>query len=359
MAKSLFIPGPVDVLPEVAARMSSPMIGHRGKEFSELLEDVTEKMKRLMLTENLVFISTSSSTGLMEAAIRNCVKTRCLNVGIGAFSDRWYDITAGNGKDAEFLSVEWGGAMNREVLEGIDEKLSGGEYDAITVVHNETSTGVTNPLEEIAEVVKKHDVSLLVDCVSSMGGIKVDVDKWGIDVALFGVQKAMGLPPGLAVCSVSEQVMEKSKDVSNRGYYFDFQVFKKYLDKKQTPATPTIPHMFALDYQLDRILEQEGLENRFKRHEELGKITRQWVKKMGFELFPREKEYCSDTVTCVSNTLGIDCNELKSKLADRGYVFANGYGRLANKTFRIAHMADRQPDELRAYLETIEDILGI
>jgi len=355
MAKKLFIPGPVDVLPDVLKKMSEPMIGHRGKEFSDLLMSATEKVKRLMFTENTVFISTSSSTGLMEAAIRNCVGKKCLNIGNGAFSDRWHQITVSNGKEADFLSLEWGKVVTPEA---VDERLSTGEYDALTLVHNETSTGVTTPIYEIAEVVKNYDVSFLVDTVSSMGGIKVEIDKLGMDVCLFGVQKAMALPPGLAVCSVSDRAMEKAKSVENRGYYFDFLTFKKYLERGQTPTTPAIPHLRALDYQLDRILNEEGLENRFTRHKEMGDLVRGWAKK-NFALFPEEERYCSDTVTCIKNTREADVSELKQKLAEKGYVFANGYGNLADKTFRIAHMGDRTMGELKGYLSAIDGILGL
>ncbi len=355
MAKKLFIPGPVDVSPEVLAKMSEPMVGHRGREFSSIMMSTIEKLKKLMFTENTVFLSTSSSTGLMEAAVRNCVDKKCLNIGNGAFSDRWHEITKSNGKEADFLSLDWGKAVTPEL---VDEMLSTGEYDALTMVHNETSTGVTSPLSEIAEVVRNYDVSFLVDTVSSMAGIKVEVDKLGIDVCLFGVQKAMALPPGLAVCSVSDRAMEKAKSVGNRGYYFDFITFQKYLKKEQTPTTPAIPLLRAMDYQLDRILNKEGLENRFRRHERMGNLTREWAKK-NFSLFPEEERYCSNTVTCISNTRGVDCNELKQKLADRGYVFANGYGKLADRTFRIAHMGDRTIGELKEYLSAIEEILGL
>lgn len=353
MAKKLFIPGPTDVSPDVFEAMSKPMIGHRGKEFSNLLENCVENLKKLMFTENNVFICPSSSTGLMEAAIRNCVKERCLNVGNGAFSDRWYDITKANGKEADLLQLEWGNAPTPEL---IDERLSSGKYDAITVVHNETSTGVTAPIYDIATVIKNYDVSFLVDTVSSMGGIKVEVDKLGIDVCLFGVQKAMALPAGLAVCSVSDKALEKSKSIANRGYYFDFLTYLKYWGRRETPTTGAISLIQGLGYQLDKILNREGLENRYIRHDEMGKLCRRWAKE-NFELLPEEK-YASNTVSCIKNTREVDCTDLKQKLSDRGYVFANGYGKIADKTFRIAHMGDRTLDELKEYLNAIDEILG-
>jgi len=190
-----------------------------------------------------------------------------------------------------------------------------------------------------------------------MGGIKVEVDKLGIDVCLFGVQKAMALPAGVAVCSVSERALEKAKSIENRGYYFDFLTYLKYWGKKQTPTTGAISIMQGLRYQLDKILNKEGLENRFRRHREMGRLCRKWAKK-NFDIFPEEK-YASDTVSCIKNTRGINCNDLKQKLAGRGYVFSNGYGKLADRTFRIAHMGDRTVDELKEYIDTIDEILGL
>ncbi len=355
MNRKLFIPGPTDVSQELYEAMSKPMIGHRGKDFSILFEETVDKLKKLMFTDERVYISTSSSTGLMEAAVRNCVKNKCLNVGNGAFSCKWHDITKANGKQADMLSLNWGEAPTAEL---IDEALSKDDYDAITLVHNETSTGVTAPIKEIAEVVKEHDVTFLVDTVSSMGGIKVDVDRWGIDVCLFGVQKAMALPAGLACCSVSEKALKKSMNVDNRGYYFDFQVFEKYNKKNQTPTTPAISILNGLNHQLDKILNSEGLGNRFQRHEEMGELTRKWIKEKGFELLPEDR-YASNTVSCVKNTRGIDCESLQKKLYERGYVFSNGYGKMKNNHFRIAHMGDRKPEELREYLDVIEKLADL
>jgi predicted phosphoserine aminotransferase len=350
--KKLFIPGPTEVRKEILQVMSTPIIGHRSKEFSQLLEEVTPKIQKLMYTQNTVFLSTSSSTGLMEAAVRNCVNKRCLNLMCGAFSDRWHDITKANGKEADMLKVEWGKAITPEMLK---EKLESGDYDAITLVHNETSTGVMNPLYTLSEVMKDYpDVLFLVDTVSSMGGVKIDVDKLGIDICLFGVQKALALPPGLAVCSVSEKALERAKQVDNRGYYFDFLVFLKYLGKGQTPATPTIPHIFALNRQLDDIFA-EGLENRFKRHEKMANIVREWAQQ-NFELFA-QKGYESNTMTAIKNTRGISIADLCAGLEKKGFVISNGYGAIKEKTFRIAHMGDAQVEDIKELLENIDELI--
>jgi len=347
----LFTPGPVDVLPDVLKQMGKPIIHHRGKEFSELLTNCVDKLKKLMYTQNNVFISTSSSTGLMEAAIRNCVKNRCLNIVNGAFGERWHQIALANGKQADLLQVEWGKGVTPDL---VDKKLSEGEYDSVTLIHNETSTGVCNPLYEISEVIKNHDVCFLVDTVSSMGGVKIEVDKLSIDVCLFGSQKALALPPGLSACSVSEKAMKIAETVPNRGYYFDFLVFQKYWLKGQTPTTPPIPQMNALNYQMDKIFK-EGLEQRYKRHIEMAEITRKWTKE-NFELFAEEK-YASNTLTCISNSKNINVEDMISELRKRGYQISNGYGKIKGKTFRIAHMGDRTVDEMKELLKNIDEIL--
>lgn len=359
MKPRLFIPGPVDVCDDVLESMCKPVIGHREPAISDLLDSLEDGLRKLMYTENTVFTIASSSTGLMEAGVRNLVKKGCLNIVNGAFSDRWSKITVGNGKETDRLEVEWGDAVDSKVL---DEKLSTGEYDAVTLVHNETSTGVMTPLDEVAEVLKKYDdILLLVDTVSSLAGVKVEVDKLDIDFCLSGTQKCFAVPPGLAMCSVSERAFERANEVEDRGYYFDLLVHKKYWSKerKQTPSTPAISLMYALDYQLQKILEKEGLENRFKRHREMAEYTRDWAVGKGFEMYPKRKEIMSDTVSCMSNNLDHDLKELSSKLRDRGYVFSNGYGKLKGKAFRVAHMGDRQPEDLKTYLQAIEEILGL
>lgn len=354
MHKKLFIPGPVEVREEVLKEMSRPMIGHRAKEFSVLYDEIVPKMRKVLNTENLVILSTSSATGLMEGAIRNCVKRRALNTVCGAFSERWHEITVANGKPADVLEVEWGKAIKPEM---IDEKLKTGKYDAITVVHNETSTGVANPLSEIAEVMKNYpDVLFLVDCVSSMAGYNLKVDELGVDVILAGVQKCFGMPPGFAVCAVSEKAIRKAETVENRGYYFDFLEFKKYHERSQTPATPSISHMYALNYQLDCFLK-EGMENRQMRHKKMADMTRQWAGEH-FKLFP-EEGYESITLTVIENTRNIVVADLIKELARDNIQIANGYGKIKEKTFRIAHMADITPEEIEDLLGKIDHILKI
>ncbi|MBI5158730.1 alanine--glyoxylate aminotransferase family protein [Candidatus Micrarchaeota archaeon] len=350
----LFIPGPVDVSEESFKAMSEQMIGHRSKNYAALHGEVVPKLQQLMYTKNRVFIGTSSATGWMEGAVRNCVKKKCLNLVCGAFSERWHTITRDNGKQCEKLEVEWGKAIKPEMVE---EKLKTGEFDSVTLVHNETSTGVMNPVKEISEVVRKHDgVLLFVDTVSSMGGAKIPVDELGIDVCLFGTQKDLALPPGLAFCSVSEQAFERAKTVENRGAYFDFIDFDKYAQKNNTPSTPNVSLIRGVNHQLGKWLA-EGLDKRYEKHAKMAERVREWGKK-NFALFP-EPGYESQTLSVMTNTRNISVEDLNTKLKAKGVMIGNGYGKIKEKTFRIAHMGETTLDDINALLAMIDEILGL
>lgn len=351
--KRLFIPGPTEVRPENLAALARPQIGHRSSEFSDLYNGLAPKLQRLLETQAPVFLFTCSSTGVWEAAIRNCVRERVLCCMQGAFSDRWHKVAVANGKRADKLQVAWGKAITAEM---VDEALASGQYDAITVVHNETATGVMNHLGEIAEVLKRYpNVMFLVDAVSSMAATRIPVDAWGIDVCLAGLQKAFALPAGLTVASVSREALEKAKTIEGRGYYFDFLEMLKYHERGQTPATPAIPQLQALDAQMDDILA-EGLEARFARHEALAEIVRAWARRH-FGVFA-EEGYESVSLTCVANTRGISVAGLNKELGRQWAAISNGYGELKEKTFRIAHMGDTQEWEIRGLLAVLDRILG-
>lgn len=356
MHKKLFIPGPIEVKQDVLQKMSSNMIGHRSKEASELQRSISDKLKKLFYTENEVLLSTSSGSGLMEAAVRCCTKRRAAVFSIGSFGDRWHEMAESNGIEADLFRSEPGSITTPEM---VDEVLATGKYDLVTITHNETSTGVMNPIKEISRVVKKYpDVIFCVDTVSSAGGVKIEVDELGIDICITSSQKALGLPPGLSICTITDKAVEKARTVKNRGFYLDLVNLYDTVKKKdyQYPSTPNLSLMFALDYQLDCIME-EGLENRFKRHLEMAEYTRTWAKR-NFELFPDEK-YASVTLTTVKNTKGVSVKNLNAELGKRGFAISNGYGNLKEKTFRIAHMADLTFDDVKELLITIEDILSI
>jgi len=351
--KRLFIPGPTEVRPENLAALARPQIGHRSEDFKILYRSVTGKLRRLLGTDGKVFLFTCSSTGVWEAAIRNCVARRVLCCMQGAFSDRWITVAQTNGKEADELRVDWGRAIRPEA---IDRALATGKYDAITVVHNETSTGVMNRLDEIAAVVGRYpEVTFLVDAVSSMAGTRIDVDRLGIDVCLAGLQKAFALPAGLTVGSVSPKALDKARTIAHRGYYFDFLEMLKYDEREQTPATPAIPQIHALDAQLDDVIA-EGPDARFERHAMLARVVQSWARRH-FSVFA-EEGFESPTLTCVANTRGISVGDLNRRLAEQHAAISNGYGSLKEKTFRIAHMGDTQEWEIRGLLASIDHILG-
>lgn len=351
----LFTPGPVEVRPEILLAMATPQIHHRSPECADLYAELQPKLKKFLYTDQTVFLFTSSSTGAMEAAVQNTVRKKCLNLVNGAFAGRWHQITQACGLPCEALEVPWDKAIKPEQVE---EKLATGEFDAVTLVYNETSTGMLNPLPEIAEVVHRFpDVMLLVDAVSAMGGVKIEFDRLGLDVLLAGVQKAIALPPGLTICAVSDRALKRAEEVKPKTYYFSFPVMLKYHNKNQTPSTPSTAHMFALNAQLDAMFA-EGLERRFARHEEMASLVQAWAKEK-FDIYP-EEGYWSKTLTCVVNTRGIDVAALnKTLVEEHGMRIANGYGDLKEKTFRIAHMGDLTTADIRGLLATIDMILGI
>ncbi|MBI5440184.1 MAG: alanine--glyoxylate aminotransferase family protein [Deltaproteobacteria bacterium] len=353
MRKKLFIPGPVEVSDDVVNAMSAPMIGHRSKDYAALQKRVTDGLKVLLGTQDPVFLSTSSAFGVMEGAVRNLVQRRCASFGNGAFADKWHDVTKRCGIESDLFKVEWGQPVTPEA---VDQALSTGKYDAMTVVHNETSTGVMSPLDEIAEVMQKYpDVSFIVDTVSSMSAVPLDVSKLKTDVLLAGVQKAFGLPPGLAVFAVSPRALEKAKKTPNRGYYFDFEEFEKGAEKDNTPSTPCVTIIYGLEYQLGKMM-REGLVNRYERHRLMAERTREWIRSEGFELFAPEG-YRSMTLTAGVNDGRTDLELLKKLAGERGFAIDNGYGKIKNKTFRIAHMADFTLQDLEELFGVLHDLL--
>jgi len=354
MAKKLFIPGPVEVHPEILQAMATPMIGHRMKEYAVLHKSVKEKLKQLLFTEGKVFLSTSSAFGVMEGAVRNLVANRCANFCNGAFSNKWHDVTKRCGKEADAFKADWGKPITPEM---VDAALSTGKYDCITLVHNETSTGVMSPLPEIAEVLKKYpEVTSIVDTVSSMSALKIPVDELGLDCCLFGVQKAFALPPGLAVFTASAKALEKCLTIEGRGYYFDFAEFDAADEKDNTPSTPCISQIFAIDKQLDRMFA-EGLEKRWARHQALQDRVGRWIEENGFGFFADEP-YRSRALTCATNTKGADLATAKKLLAERGYAFDDGYGKIKGQTFRIAHMGDTRLEDIEEFLAVVDEVLA-
>lgn len=360
---SFFLPGPTEVHPEVLAAMARPMIGHRGPAMTGLLADVDPMLRRLFGTERPVYVSTSSATGFMEAAIRNLSRRRILCLVCGAFSKRFHDIAERCGRPADRLDVAWGAPNLPEDLRATLREADG-RYDLVTVVHSETSTGVLNPIAEIADVTAEFDdVLLAVDGVSSVGGLPIEFDDWGLDFLLTGSQKALALPPGLAFAAASERALERARDIPERSYYFDLLEFERRAADHSTTNTPAVSLLFALQAQVHRI-EAEGLAPRFERHARMARRTHEWTAWLG-EASDRSfavqapAGYRSPTVTAVTMPDGLNGPDVVRSLAGRGITIAPGYGKLKEASIRIGHMGDHTPAELEVVLAEVADVLGI
>ncbi|MEA2071810.1 MAG: alanine--glyoxylate aminotransferase family protein [Asgard group archaeon] len=354
MRKRLFIPGPTEVFPEVALQQAKPMIGHRPKEFTELYTGIISKIQEFFGTDYLPIVHTASGTIFMDITARSLVKERALCCTCGAFSERFAITLEDAGIKVDKLAVDWGKAIKPDMVR---EKLSSGKYDTVTVCHNETSTGVRNPIYEIGEMIAKEfpDVIYVIDSVSAMGGDKVEPEKIHSDMIFASTQKCFALPPGLSISILSDKAIERSEEVPNQGRYTSLKVLKSYWDRKQqTPATPAVSLLYALDYQLDQMVE-ETQEKRYQRHADMAKWTQKWAKKH-FEMFP-EEGYESVTVSTIKNTLGKSVADLNKELAKRHFMISNGYGsKLKEKTFRIGHMGDWTVPDVKEVCHHIEDI---
>lgn len=350
----MFVPGPVDVADEVLQAQAAPMLPHRSKEFEAIYRRASEKAQQLFYTQYRVFLTASSGTGLQEAAIRNFVDKRVLSIVNGAFADRWYEVAVSNGKDVEKLSFDWDAPASPE---RIADTVRKGGFEALTIVHNETSTGLQNPVKEVAEAVRavSPDTLILVDAVSSLGGARIEMDAWGLDMVLTSSQKCLALPPGLALGAVSDRAMEKAKSVENRGWYFDLVRMEKHRLKDSSPATPAMSLIFALDFQLDRILA-EGIDNRFARHSAMAKRVQGWADTHDLSMYAPEG-YRSQTVTTIKNERGINVSELNTFLKQREMRIAGGYGPIKDTTFRIAHMGEIQMEDIERLLKAMEEYL--
>lgn len=358
-----FLPGPTEVRPETLAAMAQPVIGHRSEEIQALIGSVQPELKHLFGTKRPVYISTSSATGMMEAAITNLSRKRALCLVCGAFSGRFHAIAEATGRQADRLAVEWGEANLPEDL----RKLLAEDrhrYDLVTVVHSETSTGTLNPVREIAAVVAEFDdILLAVDTVSSMGGAPLWMDDWGLDYVLTGAQKALALPPGISLAAASERALARAGEIEHRGFYFDLLKFEKSLDRMMTPNTPAVSLMFALRHQLAHIVD-EGLEARWRRHQQMADHTHLWLARLAAETGRRFEiiappGYRSPTVTAVRlpDPEEMGGPEVVNRLRERGYAIAAGYGKLKQETIRIGHMGDHTMEQLEDLLEELGKVL--
>jgi aspartate aminotransferase-like enzyme len=337
MAYKLFIPGPVAVSEKTLRAMTHPMIGHRSADFVALYRSLQPDLRLLFGTNDPVYLSTSSAWGAMEGSIRNVVVKKVLNCMNGAFSDKWYDVSLRCAKQATALQFEWGQPVDAEAVR---RELSTGAFDAVTLIHNETSCGCMSDLRSLMAVIRGFpEVISIVDTVSSLSALAIPKDELGIDIMITGSQKALALPPGLSLVSVSARALERAAQVHDRGYYFDLVEFQRNHENGMTPSTPIIPIIYALQSKLEDI-RAEGLEARYARHVRLNQAVRAWGEGVGLQLFPQEG-FGSVTLNCFSNTPGYDLTALNRILkAKYNLVIDGGYGKLKGKTLRISNMGD-------------------
>ena len=355
MSYKLFIPGPIAVSEKTLRAMAQPMIGHRSTDFVALYQSIQPELQALFYTKDPVYISTSSAWGSMEGAVRNVTRKKVLNCMNGAFSDKWNDVSQRCGFAAGALKFEWGQPVEAEAVR---RELSTGAYDVITLIHNETSCGCMSDLAAIMAVVREFpEVISIVDTVSSFSALPIKKDELGIDVFITGSQKALAMPPGLSLMSVSKRALERASAVTGRGYYFDFLEFQKNHEAGMTPSTPVIPLIYALRSKLDDF-KAEGIENRYARHARLNKVVRDHVGAKGFKLFPKEG-FGSVTLNCFSNTLNIDLPALNKVLKSKHkLVIDGGYGKLKGKTFRISNMGDETDSTITDMLKAFDSALA-
>jgi aspartate aminotransferase-like enzyme len=358
-----FLPGPTEVRPEVLAAMTKPVIGHRGSEMSRLFAECDPVLRALFRTSRPVYVSSSSATGMMEGAVRNGVRRRALALVNGAFSLRFRDLVADCGREVVTYEAPPGECHQPE---RVYEQLRAGGFDAVVMVHSETSTGVLGPLRDIADAVRRaeaecgEELLLLVDGVTSVGGSLVEAEAWGLDFLLTGSQKAMALPPGLAFAAASQRMLARAATLPGRGHYFDLLEFEKFWQKHQTPTTPAVSLVFALEAQCRRIAA-EGVEERAGRHAAMRERCLTWVEERGVQwgLSPFAPEGCrSPTVTCLRVDGALPAPEIVSRLKARGWTIGGGYGALKDTTIRIGHMGEHTVDGLNALLAELEGVLG-
>ncbi len=355
MSYKLFIPGPVAVSEKTLRAMSQPMIGHRSTDFVALYNSMQPELQALCYTQDPVYLATCSAWGVMEGALRNVVKKKVLNCMNGAFSDKWYDVALRCGKQATALKFEWGQPVDPAAIR---RELATGAYDALTLIHNETSCGCMSDLPAIMAVVREFpEVIAIIDTVSSLSALPIKKDELGIDILVAGSQKAFALPPGLAFLSVSKKALDRAATMPDRGYYCDFVEFQKNHEAGMTPSTPVISLFYALRSKLDDI-KAEGLDARYARHARLNKTVRDFVCSKGFTLFPKEG-HGSVTLNCFANTLNIDLTILNKILKTKHHLIIDGgYGKLKGKTFRISNMGDETDETIAAMLRSLDAALA-
>jgi len=355
---TFFLPGPTEVHPEVLAAMLQPMIAHRGRDFEALFGRVQEGLRPVLRTARPVFVSSSSATGLMEAAVRCAPVGPVLSLGDGASSQRFADVARACGREVDVERVADGGVVAPEAAEA---RLRARRYAAVTVVHSETSTGALTDPRPIQALARAHGALCLVDSVTGVAGAPLETDAWELDFVLTGSQKALAMPPGLAFAAASDEYMRHAASAPGRGVYFDLAEFARFGEKHQTPNTPALSLIYAADRQLARIAA-EGMERRWARHAAMAEATWRWVDGLRERVHPALRVVCapgerSPTVTAITLPEGVSPAALGAVVRRRGYTIGGGYGALRETTFRIGHMGDHTPEGLAGCLAAVEEAL--
>ena len=355
---TFFLPGPTEVRPEILAAMTRPMIAHRGAAFEALYTRCDDGLRRVFRSTRPVFISSSSATGLMEGAVRNAPAGPILSLVNGAFSARFAEIARACGRTVQALEVPYGQVVP---LETVEQALRARRFAAVTAAHSETSTGAAQDVQAIAELAHANGAYSLIDSVSGMGGMPVETDAWALDFVLTGSQKALALPPGLAFAVASDRYLASAAEQPARGRYFDIVEFAHYAAKHQTPNTPAVSLMFALDAQLAAI-GPTGIECRWARHAAMASATHAWVEhqrqagRVDGILAPCGAR--SATVTVVKLAVGVDAKSIVARVAGRGFTLGPGYGPLAATTFRVGHMGDHTVETVTRLLDVVAEVLA-
>lgn len=351
MSRKLFTVGPVNVEPEVLQAMTVPMITHRSKDYKNLHQSIVEKMRKALDTDQDMFLVGGSATVFIEGAMRNGISSKSLGITGGSFGDRSIEAAELNGKTVEKVSVPLGKNIRPECIEG----KVGKDIEAVHWVSNESSTGIFCDSLAIAEEVRKQNPEALViiDAVTSAFAMDLNLRKLEPDALVFGTQKALAMPPGLAMMVCSEKMLEKASKVKNRGFYTDLLKIKKQSDENYALTTPPVSLMYALDFQLDRILA-EGMQSRYRRHREMADLVRKWSSRVD-GMFPEEGAQ-SNTIG-VLNRGNLDFDKFHTALKARGYEISGGYGGVKDKTFRIGHMGDLTPARVKELLSVMDEVL--
>ncbi len=353
MSRRLFTVGPVEVREELTRAMSRPMIIHRGKEYKQLHQGIVEKLRKVLDTDmEIVFVGASAS-GLLEGCSRCGIRKRALGLSNGSFGKRWIDISASNGKEVEACEVPWGSPLLPDDFASVLDE----SFDAVHFVSNESSTGILNPTRDIVDAIRERsDALVMVDGVTAVGGTDLRLRSLDVDALVFGTQKALDLPPGIAIAAVSQRLLDRAAGAEGAGYYFNIHELAEKNAENYALTTPPVSLMYGLDAQLDRMLE-EGMPARYRRHQEMAALVRGWAQ--GRDGLYAPEGYRSDTISVI-NKGGMPFEAFHSALKEKGYEISNGYGKIKDSTFRIGHMGDLTVDDIKELIgrmdETLEEL---